>query len=246
MYAHELSTLKEPHQSTASPQVYEAATAVSSMSQAIVASDFVAPHSPLTQRHQFAGLGQGGVETGEVVVSADARHQAGVRDRREWPFVDAAEQQRGALAADERGGWPADLHARSIEQPRGWTIQRHKHDLFISPEVVGELSRPEYRHRDEALLMTVGLEMVAIEEEVRGLARILVREKVMPGPEGAGDALHVAAATVHRMDVMIFWNVKHLANRNKVAHLREIRRRVGFVSSEIVTPDSFWQEEDTA
>jgi hypothetical protein len=76
------------------------------------------------------------------------------------------------------------------------------------------------------------------------LARILLREKAMPGPEESGDAMHVAVATVHAVDVVLSWNVRHLANRNKTAHLREVCRRVGYVPPEIVTPDAFWETED--
>lgn len=52
--------------------------------------------------------------------------------------------------------------------------------------------------------------------------------------------MHVAVATAHRMDVMLSWNVKHLANRNKVVHLREVCRRIGVIPPEIVTPDAYW------
>jgi hypothetical protein len=86
--------------------------------------------------------------------------------------------------------------------------------------------------------------VLRLDVESEGLAKILVREKVMPGPEESGDALHVALATVRQMDVVLTWNVKHLANRNKVVHPREVCRRVGYVPPEILTPDAFWDLQD--
>jgi hypothetical protein len=80
---------------------------------------------------------------------------------------------------------------------------------------------------------------VAVEE----LAQTLVREKVMPGPEDAGDAIHVAAATVHRIDFLLTWNQHHLANRNKSQHLRAICRRAGFEPPDIITPPMLWTGE---
>ncbi len=62
----------------------------------------------------------------------------------------------------------------------------------------------------------------------------------MPGPESSGDSLHVAAATVHSMQYLLTWNVKHLANVNKVRHLQEVCRRVGYLPPAIVTPDLLW------
>ena len=133
---------------------------------------------------------------------------------------------------------------RRDESRRWWVQQRGLHKLFVSAEVIRELSAPTYPHRDEAMALTAEAEVLNVDEQAQGLARILVREKAMPGPEESGDALHVAVATVHQMDVVLSWNVRHLANRRKTAHLREVCRRVGYVPPEIGTPDAFWDLED--
>ena len=62
---------------------------------------------------------------------------------------------------------------------------------------------------------------------MQGLTKLLVKEKVMPGPSNSGDTIHVAAATVHAMDYLLSWNVKHLANINKRAQLAKICLRIG-------------------
>ena len=133
--------------------------------------------------------------------------------------------------------------ARQDESRRWWVQQRRLHDLCISAEVIRELSDPTFRNRDDALALTVALASLPLNEEVRGLAKILVREKVMPGPEDTGDAMHVAVATVHQMEYMLTWNVKHLANPNKLTHLRRICRRVGFAVPELLTPEYLWDLE---
>lgn len=85
--------------------------------------------------------------------------------------------------------------------------------------------------------------MGAIDDDVRGLARLLVSEKVMPAPV-AGDALHVAVATVYSADFLVSWNVRHLANPNKLDHLATICLRVGLMPPRIVTPELLWDEDD--
>ena len=40
---------------------------------------------------------------------------------------------------------------------------------------------------------------------------------------------------------MVSWNVKHLANVNKVEHMRVVCRRAGFGPPQIVTPDLLWE-----
>lgn len=61
-----------------------------------------------------------------------------------------------------------------------WATQREHHRLLISPEVLTELMSPAYPHRDLALNMTVNAEVLPLTQESRGLAKILVAEKVMP------------------------------------------------------------------
>jgi hypothetical protein len=71
----------------------------------------------------------------------------------------------------------------------------------------------------------------------------LVREKVMPAPV-AGDAIHVAVATIYGADYILSWNVRHLANPSKTRHLQAICLRAGLVPPQIVTPDMLWEEND--
>ena len=113
----------------------------------------------------------------------------------------------------------------------------------MSAEVIAELSHPQFPDADAALDLIRGVPLVRITDEVIGLAEVLVREKAMPGP-ARGDALHVAAAAVHGLDYLVRWNVRHLANRGKVIHLRTICLRAAFVPSTIVTPEFLWEEAD--
>ena len=53
-----------------------------------------------------------------------------------------------------------------------------------------------------------------------------------------------SVATVHRMEYVLTWNVRHLANANKLEHLRIICRRVGYLPPQMVTPDTLWDYEE--
>lgn len=120
-----------------------------------------------------------------------------------------------------------------------WHTDAPKFDLYISGEVVRELSSVDFPEqvRTPALAMLAGIKQLALNDEVLGIAAVLVRERVMPGPASEGDALHVAAALVHRMDHLLTWNQQHLANRNKRTHLQVVCARLGYLLPELVTPD---------
>jgi hypothetical protein len=120
-----------------------------------------------------------------------------------------------------------------------WQNDARKFDLYISSEVVRELSSPAFPEqvRTPALQMLEGLPQLALTDDVLGAAAVLVRELVMPGPAAEGDALHVAVALVHQMDHLVTWNQRHLANQNKRTHLQVVCARLGYLLPEIVTPD---------
>lgn len=42
----------------------------------------------------------------------------------------------------------------------------------------------------------------------------------------SGDALHVAVASIYKMDYLLTWNCTHLANAQKKRHLRVINTRL--------------------
>ena len=92
--------------------------------------------------------------------------------------------------------------------------------------------------------MLRGLQLAELSPEVRGLAEILVREKLMPRPSVSGDAIHIAAATVHRMDFVLTWNVQHMANPNKRTHFAMVCLRLGLIPPQIVTPDLLMETDE--
>lgn len=119
--------------------------------------------------------------------------------------------------------------------------QRQRHGLFISAEVIAELSAPTYVNRDEALRFTAGIEMLPLTDEVLSLAHLLIDQKVMPGPL-RGDAIHLAIGAYYGMEYLLSWNVKHLANPNKRVHLAQILASAGRAAPLVVTPDVLWED----
>jgi predicted nucleic acid-binding protein len=117
--------------------------------------------------------------------------------------------------------------------------QSSMHELLASAEVVNELNQSSYPQRDEALKLLERTAFLPITDSVAGVATVFVAQKLMPAPI-KGDALHVAACAVHRVDYLLSWNVRHLANPNKTTHLRTICSRLGLIPPTIVTPDLLW------
>ena len=125
---------------------------------------------------------------------------------------------------------------------RWWQDQATSSDRFISDEVLNELSHPKYPSRDRALEFVREVSVLGISEAMISFAQALVDRLVMPRP-AAGDALHIAIATISHMDVILTWNVRHLANPNKVLHLYAICSEFGYLCPKVLRPDDLMELE---
>jgi len=122
-----------------------------------------------------------------------------------------------------------------------WAFEAQRHDLFISSEVVEELSDPAFRRRRQALDFIDDLPELAVDQNAIDLAKILIKHRVMPGPIG-GDAIHVAVSAIAEIEYILSWNVRHLANPNKTLHLIRICEKHALTAPRIVTPEMFWED----
>ena len=76
-----------------------------------------------------------------------------------------------------------------------------------------------------------------------GLSATYIERRVMPNDPG-GDALHLAVASYYRMDVLLTWNCRHLANPNKMGHIRAVNRELGLPTPLVTTPLNYVGGDD--
>jgi hypothetical protein len=106
-----------------------------------------------------------------------------------------------------------------------------------------ELSQGDWAGKEEALHLVESLPRLTIDAEIMGVATRYVEERLVPAGL-AGDAAHLAVACVHEVDFLLTWNIRHLANPNKLNHLTIINRRMGLLTPQIVTPEMLWREDE--
>jgi hypothetical protein len=140
-----------------------------------------------------------------------------------------------ACVTDRKDAGSVYRREKSLEW---WALQADRHEIWYSDEVVLELDRPGFRHRVDALRFVEDLPMLKVTPEAVALAILLIQERVMPGPV-VGDAVHVAVAALARIEYILSWNVRHLANPNKTLHLSNVCAKRGLVAPRIMTPDLF-------
>jgi len=118
-----------------------------------------------------------------------------------------------------------------------WDQARSGYDLFLSDETLRELQEPGYpaEKREKCLALVSNLSRLAVVPEVIELVAYYVAEHLMPADD-LGDAFHLAFATWYRIQYLLTWNCKHLANANKFEHIQVLNARRRLVSPAIVTP----------
>jgi len=128
-----------------------------------------------------------------------------------------------------------EMVARKHWTQQWWDGLRDQYMLFTSVAVLDELGRGSHPGQDRKLTLVEGLPLLEITREVVEIAEVYIERYVMPS-DPAGDALHLALATFYKMDILLTWNCEHLANENKMTHIRRTNALMGLWTPDIVTP----------
>jgi len=108
--------------------------------------------------------------------------------------------------------------------------------ILVSRQVTEELDPAPDTVRSVLTSLPVELlEEIRIDDEVRALAQAYVDVGVL-GPNAEGDAVHVAAATVGRADVLLSWNFKHLVRYENIRKFNGVNAIAGYSGIDIRSP----------
>jgi len=115
------------------------------------------------------------------------------------------------------------------------------YDTYITEFVIAEINQNTNELERERLLKIVEeypIEILPIEksEEVGLLAQNYLDNGIMP-PKKLFDALHVAFCVVTKIDYLVSWNFKHLANINRERRVLAKNYELGYIHPlRIITP----------
>ncbi len=146
---------------------------------------------------------------------------------------------------------PSFLFADDSPEKREVTIQFWDilklglYDIVISDILLREILKCEMplSQKLEDKLSEIVLEIVSVNEDVFSLARKYVDEGIIPQTY-RDDALHIALATYNEADALISWNFKHMVKLKTIRGVNGINRMLGLKELEILTPQSWIQEDN--
>ena len=106
----------------------------------------------------------------------------------------------------------------------------------ISDITLDELSfsRPEVRNHLETISDN-HKEYILNSEQAEELAGKYIKEKAVT-QKSHEDALHIAIATIHKVDVLVSWNFKHIVNLDRIRKYNAVNLMNGYTMLEIRNP----------
>lgn len=107
--------------------------------------------------------------------------------------------------------------------------------------VLSELTIRELEGAPDAVRFALGrvpvdhIETLPLSPEAEELASAYIAEGAI-GARMQADALHIALATVARVDVLVSWNFKHIVNLQRIHAYNAVNLKRGYPLLEIRTP----------
>ena len=128
-----------------------------------------------------------------------------------------------------------DMVARRAWTREWWDDHRTGYELFTSDVVIDELKRGNFPNREDSLSLIGDLPVLDIDQPVIDTVSAYISHQLM-STDPIHDALHLAIASTHKIDLLFSWNCRHLANANKFAHIRRVNGIFGLFVPSLVTP----------
>jgi len=123
-----------------------------------------------------------------------------------------------------------------------WEQARQHYDLYTSELVVTEAAQGDAEAAHRRLDTLRGIHELSVDQEAEALAAKLIADGGFPETAEL-DALHVAIAAVHAVDLLLTSNCRHINNAETKPVIRSICAVAGYTCPEICTPQELLPEE---
>lgn len=121
-----------------------------------------------------------------------------------------------------------------------------KKDIFIgvvSEITIGELQYAPQKVRKMFEDYKLKFELLNLIEEVSQLTEKYISEEII-NPKYKNDCIHIAFATVYKVDVLVSWNFKHIVNFEKINKFNAVNLKNGYQTISIYSPKEVIKSND--
>jgi len=122
-------------------------------------------------------------------------------------------------------------------------IQAGRYDIVISDLTLKELIKAPENVRNLFRDLTINFNEITVTDECVELATEYLTENVV-GPTSMDDCMHIAAATVYKVDILVSWNFKHIVNVHRIRGYNAVNIKNGYQTIDIRSPKNLISYED--
>ena len=126
--------------------------------------------------------------------------------------------------------------ARQLLTHRWWDDQRENYELVVSQYVIDEASAGDPGLAAERLETLEGIPLLPNAPEIPQIANEIMTLGVLPA-KAQVDALHIAVVAHHRIQYLLTWNCKHIANAKILPRIYNALTDLGIPIPIICTPE---------
>ena len=122
-------------------------------------------------------------------------------------------------------------------------VLQGEYKIVISSVTEGELEQAPEKVKTLLNDLKINYELIKLTDEAVELATEYLSENVV-GKTSYDDCLHIAIATIARLDFLVSWNFKHIVNIKRIRGYNGINIKNGYPAIEIRSPKDMINYED--
>jgi len=134
------------------------------------------------------------------------------------------------------------MAARQLLTHQWWDNERINYDLVVSQYVIDEVSAGDPTLAADRLQALDGIPLLPPAPEIPRIAGAIMSRAILP-PKAQVDALHIAAVAHHRIQYLLTWNCKHIANAKILPRIHAVLSDLGIPIPIICTPEELLEDD---
>jgi hypothetical protein len=132
---------------------------------------------------------------------------------------------------------PQVVHAgHQISTHEWWNNHRQNYELYTSLVTQQEAASVDASAAQRRLQSLLGIPLLSTTPECEAIANTILLSGLIPA-KADRDALHIGVATYHQMNLLLTWNIRHIANAHVREDLRVLIASLGYTLPTICTPE---------
>jgi len=134
------------------------------------------------------------------------------------------------------------MAARQILTHRWWNGERSNYELVTSQYVIDEASEGDPDLAAERLESLDGIPLLPPDPGVETIANEIMGRAILP-PKALFAAIHIAIVAHHRVDYLLTWNCRHIANAKILPRIYAVLNDLSVPIPIICTPEEMVEND---